>query len=427
MTVMVDFERLQAFPVRGAEQAATLDELAGRINAAAWSGVMDAGRCTCSITNTANRLRSVVDDVRSALRVLLEMLRQALSDGWEADLFGSWADFVVVCAASAGLADRGQTTPTMRELLDRIDGIVVDREWMERQPVLVRRQWLALLSARWLPAANAAGAANCIDGVLHGFEDIGAITANSFASVVDAEILCDFAGGLHGALFPSDANPMNAASDRWMDFFRHQMALASKNERWTDASSVLWAKAEQQATELGYAWAGERNAHPSAPLTAMALLSEMYRWINRRHGKDSDPLASIAGHLASGSGIPASTVRRELAWLFDPHNHDFTYRGVIGVDAAVHGLVGPFGAPERVGVPQDWQNVVRVLPPEVRDWVAKTISETPVVPAQLFPAIAQTARDAFQSFSWAFTLDNNLREARCAMPPNQVFPTAECR
>ena len=271
---------------------------------------------------------------------------------------------------------------------------------------------------RWLPQANAAGAANCIDGVLHGFQDIGAITPNSFASVVDAEILCDFANGLHGALFPSDFNDINPAAQRWLEFFMHQRDLASADQAWTDASTVLWAKAEQRATELGYQWAVDRRADPTDALAAMASLSELYRWINRRRGKDSDPLRSVAGHVSMATSVPASAVYRDVSWLFDPHNRDFTYVGVVAVDALVRHLDPAAVVPETRAALRRWHDVIEILPPKVRSWITQTTNEPHVLTAREFQQVAAVERSTIQSFSWAFTLDNNLRDARCNVPLN---------
>lgn len=351
----------------GAEAADDLSEHGQRIGTLAGfvSGHVDAG-AGAAVRRIADRLSGEIADVRARLDQFESMIERLNGQSWMLGSFGN-EDLQLALLALTGLADPDAVTTSVRDIVTHVQDLNNDRDWMESLTAQARRQWLVLLSLRWLPKVNADGTGNCFDGVLHYFQDHGLVTLGSFASMVDANILCAFADGLARTLGiggGDDTRQWAPGSAAWQRFFTHQLRMPPGILN--DESIRLWHHAEQPSTEAGYAWAARHGVTTTQLVEIITLGSEIYRWTGRQRGLWSDPLPLVAG---AGSDLPvavrevvetvmqgvphggvlATVMRnmslvalgeREVYWALDPRNPTFTYAGASAVDAAVRTAPG---------------------------------------------------------------------------------------
>ncbi|MFZ4515985.1 MAG: hypothetical protein ACOYN3_06705 [Acidimicrobiia bacterium] len=311
------------------------------------------------VVAVAEVVSAQVDELARRLDSFQSLLDQLHMQTWAANAFGS-SELFNALAVLAKLVDGDGLSVEVRAIVDHIDRLDASTQWMESLTVEARRQWLVLLSLRWLPQLNAAGTGNCFDGVLRYFRDQGFITPGSFASIVDANILCAFHDGI-ARMFRNgdDLHPWTQGSELWQRFFQYRREQAPGS--WDEKSQRLWAFAEQRSTEAGYAWAQREGARPTELMQIITLGSEIYRWLGRQAGTDSDPIRLLPNGTPPVLDLPGWSATRaifrnlpygdiyervgeelvrgigeqDVRWLLDPRNPQFTYVGATMLDTAV--------------------------------------------------------------------------------------------
>jgi hypothetical protein len=336
----------------GAETALGLQYCAQRIGAAGTAGGRGDRGSSAMVLRIADHVFAVSSDIGTRVRKLEAMLATVHDQHWIAPLFANDADLMYSLLALAGLTEGEVLRTPLGDIINHVHDLSADRDWMESLSVEDRRRWNALLGVRWLDEVNARGANNCFDGVLHFFQDTDAITPGSFASIVDAQILCAFQDGIANALHRAITHKPATGSTEWSKFFARQQSLPPG--AWDNASVDAWTQSEQAATEAGYRWADRRGADPTARVAVMALGAEAFRWLNRQRGADSDPLAlahaELPGFVPIPTDIPAGVLRMlpppaqvmarllqtagdvDPHVLFDPRQPNFTYLGAKALD-----------------------------------------------------------------------------------------------
>jgi hypothetical protein len=336
----------------GTETALGLHARAQAIDAACAYGAASDQGSGAAIVRVADHVFAVSSDIGTRVTKLEAMLDQVHDQSWIAPLFASDGDLMYSLLALAGLTEGEVLRSSLGDIINHVQDISAERDWMDALSVEDRRRWNVLFGLRWLDELNARGANNCFDGVLHFFQDISAITPGSFASLVDAQILCAFQDGVAKTLGRAGNRALATGANQWAAFFSRQQSLAPG--QWDNQSVVGWVHAEQAATEAGYRWADRRHADPSARLAAMALGAEAYRWLNRQRGATSDPLAGV--HHAPQTLIPIEIPREVIDMvpepgrviarvmnearqadpyvLLDPREPNYTYLGAKALDDA---------------------------------------------------------------------------------------------